>query len=188
MLNSDCKVRFENLIPPGFEDRSKEKKETSQFGYAGNLYNEAYGDFYIWYELLEKVKALESTTVFFVTNDAKRDTVHRVGLYIKTGAHASLREELFEKTPVKNFEILSTYEFITEINNIYRLDIDQNDIRVNLFNFWRDNIIQNNLSQKTYMNDYLEVDENDELLQKLKENVLLSLLRHTSKDDDEHNE
>ncbi|CAI3944058.1 unnamed protein product [Commensalibacter communis] len=195
-LNSECQKRFENLIPPGFADKSKEGKKEAQFGYDGNLYHRAYGDFYVWKELLEKTKSLNVNTVFFITNDEKQDMVHKAG-YIKTGAHASLREEIFKETSAKNFEILSTYEFITGVSSAYRLDINQENIRVN-FNEWSDaydmhenqTTIDTKLEAIKFFNIFSNMKEQEERAkqERIKLSELLKLSGWISSTDDENNE
>jgi hypothetical protein len=52
-------VRYEKLIPPGFEDRKKDG-------------NTKYGDLVIWFEMIEKAKS-DKRHIVFLTNDAKCD-------------------------------------------------------------------------------------------------------------------
>jgi hypothetical protein len=53
------KERFDNKVPPGYEDSKKPEPER-------------YGDFIGWQEMLRKAKAAESSMIF-VTSDAKED-------------------------------------------------------------------------------------------------------------------
>lgn len=73
-----AKLRFEEKIPPGFED-SNTKTEN------------VYGDAIIWYQMLEYAKATQCP-MFFITEDRKPDWMER------NKPHPSLRAEFLETT------------------------------------------------------------------------------------------
>lgn len=58
-IYKDADSRYENRIPPGYEDRSKSGAEK-------------YGDFVIWRQILDYAK-VENKDVIFVTDDGKED-------------------------------------------------------------------------------------------------------------------
>lgn len=62
------KIRYENNVPPGFDDKKKESKRY----YNGNIYEDKYGDLIVWHQILDKAKT-EQKSVIFITGDNKSD-------------------------------------------------------------------------------------------------------------------
>lgn len=139
-LDKKCIVRFKDKIPPGFCDiiKKNDGKTDTSFCYDGIKYDRAYGDFYIWDEILQFSKSENINNVFFVTNDAKDDFVFKVGRDKENrenkGVHALLREEIINLSNVTSFDILNTKELISNINQAYNLKIDTENLNISTGN------------------------------------------------------
>jgi len=111
-LKTKGKKRYEDKIPPGYEDNSK---------HAGKKY----GDFFLWKQLCNQATE-QSAHAIFVTNDFKADWWH---LYNKErlAPRYELRKEFKELT---NYEILilSQEEFSDIANNLVEEKIDSEKI------------------------------------------------------------
>lgn len=95
-LTKDAKSRFAAKVPPGYKDSHKEG-------------DEAYGDFFVWRELLDKARESQQPVVF-VTRDVKEDWVQRVGG--KTiGPRPELIAEMFAEAGVR-FHLYETARFM----------------------------------------------------------------------------
>lgn len=137
-LDKECKKRYESKTPPGFCDIDKLDKADSTFVYDGVKYQRAYGDFYIWKEILEYTSEKNAKNVFLITNDAKDDFIFKVGRdkdnKENKGVHAFLREEIVNYGSVKNFDVLNTKELILNINNAFDLKIDTDNLNISTGN------------------------------------------------------
>ncbi|HEJ9542906.1 TPA: DUF4935 domain-containing protein [Proteus mirabilis] len=152
-LDNECIERYNNKIPPGFCDIDKKKsgKVETSFFYDGIKYDRAYGDFYIWMEILEHASNENIKNVFLVTNDAKDDFIFKVGRDEKNkenkGVHAILREEILNKSNVESFDILNTKELILNVNQAYSLGLDTENLNISTGNGY---VIRNKISSKDY--------------------------------------
>jgi hypothetical protein len=68
-IDKDGDIRFANSIPPGYQDVSKK----GSFVNAGIIYQQRFGDLYLWKQLLEHVAANRGSSVILLTNDNKDD-------------------------------------------------------------------------------------------------------------------
>jgi len=137
-LDQECKKRYEEKTPPGFCDIEKTGKTDSSFLYDGIKYQRAYGDFYIWKEILEYSASKNAKNVFLITNDAKDDFIFKVGRdkdnKENKGVHAILREEIINTSNVNSFDVLNTKELILNINNAFNLKIDTDNLNISTGN------------------------------------------------------
>jgi len=104
-LIKEGKKRYDNKIPPGYMDASKEG-------------NDKYGDYFLWLQILDKAKS-EKKDVVFVTDDDKEDWWQRIkGMTI--GARPELRKEFSEKTDQKFiiYNSASFFKYAQKIANI----------------------------------------------------------------------
>lgn len=74
--------RFDKLIPPGYEDRTKTSNR--------------YGDYFIWRECMEQSRALKKPLIF-VTRDSKEDWWEKSGNNV-VGPHSELLQEFWDET------------------------------------------------------------------------------------------
>jgi len=151
-LNIECKKRYESKIPPGFCDIDKNGQNDSSFKYDDINYQRAYGDFYIWKEILEYATSSNAKNVFFITNDAKDDFIFKVGREKENkenkGVHAILREEIINTAKVNHFDVLNTKELILNINNAYDLKIDTDNLNISTGNSYSARDKSNNAEYK----------------------------------------
>jgi hypothetical protein len=72
-LYDDGEKRYENSIPPGFKDASKESEGQEDFVYDGILYKRKFGDLIIWDQLIKYAATKNLKNIIFVTDDNKSD-------------------------------------------------------------------------------------------------------------------
>lgn len=74
-IQKEGEERFENSIPPGFNDKVKEKNDSysqSTRRYGNILYQRKYGDLLIWKDILKHAKTnSKGKKVIFITDDGK---------------------------------------------------------------------------------------------------------------------
>lgn len=93
---SDGRNRYENHIPPGYEDSGKEEAVR-------------YGDLIIWYQILDRAKETQKP-VIFVTDDTKEDWWKRArGQFI--GPRIELVKEMLDKAGVR-FHMYQVEQFM----------------------------------------------------------------------------
>ena len=68
VLEKEAKYRYDNKIPPGFDDEGKDVT----YSYAGVKIEAKYGDFILWKQLIDTAVE-EKLTLVFVTGDVKSD-------------------------------------------------------------------------------------------------------------------
>ena len=110
LIEAEGKVRYENKIPPGFNDNGKKDKRK----FNGIEYQEKFGDLIIWKDMLEKAEDTSIQNVIFITNDGvsdkKSDLLYKVnGETI--GARIEMIEEMWKKCSA-NFFIMNELLFM----------------------------------------------------------------------------
>lgn len=104
----DGEARYEQNIPPGFEDRGKHKGSSIT-----EEIRKRYGDLIIWYQIIEKA-TLEGRPVILITGDQKADWwAEQSGK--KLGPHPILIEE-FKKLSGQDFYLYSYHGFLDYAN------------------------------------------------------------------------
>ena len=92
-------TRYENKLPPGFDDQTKEEEEESSRTYGGLIYQRKFGDLIIWKDIIEYSKnhSEKGCKVIYVTNDGqsnkKQDLFYKVK-NLTVGPHIYLMNEL----------------------------------------------------------------------------------------------
>ncbi|MFK3762441.1 PIN-like domain-containing protein [Serratia ureilytica] len=124
-VNKAGATRFENKIPPGFMD---EKKTGKKF-YSDLEFEERYGDLYIWQEIIEKAKDDSIKNVIFVCDDLKKDWWYeKKG--ITHGALEALQTEIYSKSNIKNFKLLSQSTFLHDAQkHLPNINIDSKSLK-----------------------------------------------------------
>lgn len=131
-LYAEGKVRYAEETPPGFEDRSKAdgEKDVASFTHGQLKYERAYGDLIIWKQLLSKATSPEVESVFFITDDAKKDwwsVIDSAGEKI-IGPHESLKSEICRTSNVSFFHMYSTSDFLKDGKQFLNVDILESSI------------------------------------------------------------
>jgi hypothetical protein len=72
-LYKEAEERFKLEVPPGYMDDDKERKARAEYKSGGLTHKRKYGDYVIWTQLLEHVKASRMSSVIFITDDNKED-------------------------------------------------------------------------------------------------------------------
>lgn len=170
----EAEERFENKIPPGFEDS---KKDSKPFFYGGLQYFRKYGDLIIFKELINKAKNNQGNikNLIFITDDSKQDWIqpHEIdNKKIKLGVHYSLKEEIIRESNISDFKIFDQESFlkITQetIYKNHENSVDDLISDVKLININRDkkfkdfinNISMNNIVKNKYSSFYIKNDLN----------------------------
>lgn len=101
-------ARYEQKIPPGFEDKGKHKGSVIQ-----EEIRKRYGDLIIWHQVIEKAK-LEQRPVIMITGDQKPDWwAEQSGKTL--GPHPGLIEE-FNRETGQDFYLYSYHNFLDLAN------------------------------------------------------------------------
>ncbi len=124
-IHEEGKKRYENLVPPGYEDRNKNRKRIL----VNYEYEQRYGDLIIWKHI--KNKSIDAKKpILFITDDQKKDWWQDIKGE-KKGILPELRQELFETSgqnliayTLKNF-IKHSLDYYQELNIS---DADQNQL------------------------------------------------------------
>lgn len=137
-VNNKGAERYKKLIPPGFMDASKAGKK-----YFFDLeFEEKYGDLYIWMEIIEKSKKNDIESVIFVCDDRKKDWWYETK-GITHGALESLQTEIYTKSGIKNFKLMTQATFLhnaqdclpnikinsESLKEVQQISDSQNDLR-----------------------------------------------------------
>ncbi len=111
---AEGKIRYENLIPPGYRDSVKSDDKTEGFTYGGFMYKRKYGDLIVWKQILEHAKEANLKDIIFVTDDNKSDWWWKVDSNgPKTiGARPELIDEIYNAARVERFHIYNTEGFL----------------------------------------------------------------------------
>ena len=99
-VQEEGQKRYDNKIPPGFDDRDEKAGKLRR--YSDLVYDEQYGDYIIWEEILHKV-AVEGNNigkkVIFVTSDGNSKEKHDIMYSVKgkkVGPDIQMVNELYE--------------------------------------------------------------------------------------------
>lgn len=102
--------RYENKIPPGYEDRKKDGVKR----YGNLILKDKYGDLIAWFQIIDKAKS-ENKPMIFVTDDTKEDW-----WWIAQGKTVGPRPELI--TEIKNRADVSFYIYTPRSFMLYAGD------------------------------------------------------------------
>ena len=103
--------RYENKIPPGYKDLSKDSSKDNEFTYAGLKYKRKYGDLIIWKQIISYVSENSVKNLIFVTKDEKVDWWWKE-YGKKIGVSPELSHEIFREGGVENFHIFNLESFL----------------------------------------------------------------------------
>jgi len=120
-VETEGRERYENKIPPGFNDSKKDDEVNEKRHYDNLRYSRKYGDLIIWKDILEYTKKhTEFEKVIFVTNDGKsnkkNDLLYKVGDFI-IGPNVYLMNEL-RRIAGKELHIMSNVGFVKLVNKL----------------------------------------------------------------------
>lgn len=127
IIEKDGETRYEQGVPPGFNDDDKGSNDDPIRSYGDIKYQRKYGDLIIWMDIIKYSKTVKgSSKVIFVTNDGtsnkKHDLMYRVGT-MTVGPHISLLNEIKTKAN-KDLYILSNLNFIQQASKLSDAEID----------------------------------------------------------------
>lgn len=150
-VQTEGETRYEEGLPPGFNDSSKDDKEDATRQYGDIKYQRKYGDLLIWKDILNYSKSDTNTgkKVIFVTNDGvskkKTDLIYKVdGMTVGPSIH--LMNELHSSSG-KELYILNNLRFIQLVNDLTDEEINS------LGDFYTENDL---VSSTSYFGDYKE--------------------------------
>ncbi|MDN5049535.1 PIN-like domain-containing protein [Aliarcobacter butzleri] len=123
------KERYENKIPPGYEDE-KTKKDYSSFKYNNLEYIPMYGDYIIWEQLINEVKNKDLKSLLFITDDVKEDWLYLIDSNGKKeiGPRVELVDEILEKTNIELFHIMKSSDFLINGKEFFNSKIKDDSI------------------------------------------------------------
>lgn len=170
-ISEEGLTRYENKVPPGYKDVSKDNDSShASFIYNNIEYERKFGDLIIWKQILEHLKNSDNIkNVIFITDDSKEDWWEIVdsGGDKNIGARPELKSEMYRETEVKSFKMYHTNDFLTAAKEYFDISIDDKAIEEteDLFNNSKlKNILEEELSH--VHNKYSEVRGKEALLEK----------------------
>jgi len=104
----EAEVRYKINQPPGYKDYNNKKDK--HYFIKGKSVSAAYGDFFMWKEMLLKAKEDHIKEVVFITNDVKEDWFFET-TGKKVGARVELIEEMIRESNA-NFRIFTSSSFL----------------------------------------------------------------------------
>ena len=111
VLYKEGEARFKMEIPPGFRDVDKGDSSCS---FGGIVYQNKFGDFVIWKQMIDFCAKQKSKSLIFVTDDDKEDwwwTVNSEGAK-RIGPRPELVEEIRRVAGVESFYIYNSEQFL----------------------------------------------------------------------------
>lgn len=128
-LIAEGEKRIKAKIPPGYRDEKKDKSETPEFYYAGLTYQNKFGDFIIWKQIIKMANAASDQVrnIVFVTDDGKEDWWHldQSSKKEKIGARAELREEICDEGGVEHFSMYDSAAFLELASKSVDVEVDE---------------------------------------------------------------
>lgn len=161
-IEKEGEERYEQNIPPGFNDSSKEDEIDSLRMYGDIKYCRKYGDLIIWKDIIKYSKEYTKMgkKVVFITNDGKakqkRDLLYKVD-DLTVGPNIHLMNELYMEAN-KELHILNNLRFVQLVNDLsdvemsklkkssekmYRVKIPHDQIEEERINLLKKNIKNN---------------------------------------------
>ncbi|WP_333875767.1 PIN-like domain-containing protein [Methylobacter sp.] len=116
--------RYENNVPPGYKDKSKQGSYTVE----DKELIRKYGDLILWKEIVRKAKADEITSVVLVTGDIKEDWwLEKRGK--KLGPRKELLNEIYTEAPcVQTFYMYDTASFLKHAKSRLKANVKDSSI------------------------------------------------------------
>lgn len=127
-LVKDGEERYQNKIPPGFEDAVKDKNPSEAFFYFDGIkYPRKFGDLILWKQIINHVKLENIQHVIFVTGDRKEDWWWKEqGKTI--GPRSELVREISAQAEVKAFWMYELSNFLEQAKKYTSATISSNTI------------------------------------------------------------
>lgn len=131
-VTTEGAIRYENEVPPGYKDVSKDRDASkASFVYNNIKYDRKFGDLIIWKQILEHTKSLnEIKNVIFITDDSKEDWWEIVdsGGKKNIGARPELKSEIYREAEVDSFKMYHTNDFLTSAKDYFGIAVDNKAI------------------------------------------------------------
>ncbi|MDQ7158906.1 PIN-like domain-containing protein [Lactococcus lactis] len=128
-IEKEGEERYQQNIPPGFDDSTKEEEEDSSRKYNDIKYHRKYGDLIIWKDIIKTSKEYlkPGKKVIFITNDGKakqkRDLLYKID-NLTVGPNIYLMNELYMETN-KEFYIINNLRFVQMVNDLSDIEINK---------------------------------------------------------------
>lgn len=119
-LENEGKSRYENCIPPGYCDRSKDDDRACLPG--GLTYSRRYGDLLLWKQLICHCSDVKTTQLVLVIDDEKEDWWQIIGSK-RIGPRPELRDEIMRSTSVQSFAMMSSERFAKTFSELLNIDL-----------------------------------------------------------------
>lgn len=129
-ISKSAEARYKCRIPPGYEDREKDRTEPDEFLHNGIVYKRKYGDYFAWVQILEHAKEKAIKSLIFVTDDGKEDWWSIVDFNgPKTiGARPELIEEISTASGVDQFIMYKPEGFLKYAKTYLEASVSQDTL------------------------------------------------------------
>ncbi|MEM0634050.1 PIN-like domain-containing protein [Providencia rettgeri] len=121
--------RYENNIPPGYEDAKLKGEE--EFFFDGLRYKRKFGDLIIFKQIIDYAKDKKQKNIIFISEDVKEDwrQIEDFGGEKILGARIELKREIFNEAGVENFLIFNIEDFIQKTKEHLNVNINKDTIK-----------------------------------------------------------
>ena len=123
-LEKDGEARFNSKVPPGYEDQNK----NGSFSFKGVRYQNKFGDFFIWNQIIEHSNAFDIEHLIFVTDDTKEDWWEIVKGK-KVGLRTELIDEIYSESKVKLINVYQAHTFLKYASQHLETQTSDNSIQ-----------------------------------------------------------
>lgn len=167
-IYEDGEKRYENKIPPGFKDSTK--NPSTDYFYKGVEYKRKFGDLILWKQIIEKAKDENIKNVIFITDDEKEDWwyIAKENGDKAIGPLANLTHEIIENAKIDLFHMYNTSAFFQaakEFTSVEVQDVSIDEIRL---------IHENELRPKRTISYYEDLDEKNRINRMMKDTIFSS--------------
>lgn len=180
-IEKNGKSRYEQKIPPGFEDIKKQNKNEYRT-YGEFRYQQLYGDLIVWNQIIDRGKEEgKATSIIFITEDRKGDWWELDNQNRIKRPQPQLLQE-FLNTTQKNFNMYRTERFVELAKRFLNADLTDEQVKSvteDVENIRRveeqyENIESEHLKELDTIYKYLNAEETTQLNTKLHETQKLN--------------
>lgn len=120
--------RYQNKIPPGFQDSEKSRDESQSYYFHDHLkYESRFGDLIVWRQIIERAKSPDNTKVILITSEKKDDWWRReYGRVL--GPHPELINEITRESGLETFWMYSPAQFLRQMKEYSGANISPQSI------------------------------------------------------------
>lgn len=113
--------RFAKKVPPGFEDKDKDKDDMPYMIYGEKILERKYGDIFFLFEVMEHFKDHDEFNLIIISEEKKNDWVIQVDCEGRKvlGLLPQIKQQIYDKNPKsRKIVLMNTLSFIKDLAEI----------------------------------------------------------------------